>query len=186
MSGDFSIQLAPQIPADGITVRLATVDECLHAARDPAMQMKLGFVETAFDQATMCHAAFVENKMVAYAWRATKTAPHNKNVGVQISNDASYGFKAFTHKDYRGFGLYSAITHAEYVTCRDRGVKMGVSFTDIGNIASIRADKKLGNRCVGIAAILRLGSTVRCYNSKSAVAAGFRFVPLCEYPDWPW
>ena len=183
---DFSNNITPQIPTDGITVRLATLDECLRAARDPTMQMKIDFVETAFDQAAMCHAAFAEDKMVAYAWRATKTAPHNDIVGVKISNDASYGFKAYTHEDYRGLGIYSAVTHAEYETCRDLGVKLGVSFTDVGNIASIRADKKLGNRCVGIAAILRFGSTVRCFNSAAAIAAGFRFVPLSTCPDWPW
>ena len=171
---------------DEIEVRIARLEDCLHAVMDPQMGLTEPFVRTAFAQEALCHAAFVENQMVAYAWRSQSSAPHNKWVGVQVEQGLSYGFKAHTHPNFRGLGLYAAITAAEYETAQKRELRSGVSFTQWRNTPSINADRRLGNRRVGIAGIIRMGSLVYCLHSPGAKAAGFRFIPLADMTDWPW
>ncbi len=183
---DFTASALQVAASPRFDARRASLEECLTAAQDPVMQLTAPFVTTAFAEGAMCHATFSDGQMVAYAWRASKTAPHDTLVGIQISPGVSYGFKAFTHPEYRGLGLYSAITAVEYATCQVSGIRTGVSFTAWDNVASKAADDKLGNTRVGAAAILSFGGRVKCMHSKGALSSGIRFVPVADRSAWPW
>ena len=163
------------LPA-GIRIGPATREECLEATADPNLDMTREFVEQAFSSDSFCVAAFHEGRMVSYAWRAGCCAPHMDTVVVRVAADSSYGFKALTLPAYRGLGIYPAIARAEVALCRARGLVRGVSFTDIDNLASIKADVKFGNEIIGLAGIAKLSRTTITFHDSAVRQSGFRFV----------
>jgi len=166
---------AQTLPA-GIRIGPATREECLEATADPNLDMTREFVEQAFSRDSFCVAAFHDGRMVSYAWRASRCAPHTGTVVVRVDADSSYGFKALTLPAYRGLGIYPAIARAEVALCRARGLDRGVSFTDIDNLASIKADVKFGNEIIGLAGIAKLGRTTVAFHDAAVRRSGFRFV----------
>ena len=177
--------LSPNLP-NGISIRRATLDDCLLACRDPEMGLQDTFVYWAFEQGAMCHAAFEETnsgsnlntRMVSYAWRTQHHAPHTSNIRVHIGATHSYGFKAFTLPAFRGLGIYPAIAVAECTTCAGEGVTTGISFTDLHNSASLQADRKFGNRILGLAGYIQVGSRVYTFHDAAVKRTEFRFVAV--------
>ena len=108
----------------------------------------------------MCHAALKDGQVVSYAWRSSTAAPHEADISVVVPNSLSYGYKAFTLPEFRGQGIYPGIAQREVSKCSSLGLTTGVSFTELRNTASLRADRTIGNRRVGLAGYFRLGGWV--------------------------
>ncbi len=173
------LTISPTLDTDltGLEIRCATSAECLAACADQELQLDASFVRWAFAAGAICHGAFIGDQLVAYAWRTQQLAPHRVRVQVQVGPGFSYGFKAFTKAEYRGRGLYPAIADAERQSCIDAGVTKGVSFTEMHNSASLRADLKFGNRILGAAGFVEFGSFLYTFHDANVRRTGFRFIP---------
>ena len=160
----------------GVSIMLASIEQCLQATHNRSLQMSEQFVRYAFANEMMCHAAFVHDKMVSYAWRSEHSAPHTEELDVAIAPGYSYGFKALTLAEFRGKGIYPAIAEMEQRECLARGLHHGISFTETHNRSAIIADRKFGNTIVGLAGYIGTKNRPQCFRSKSVAQLGFGFV----------
>ena len=160
---------------DGIECRLATLEELHVACQTPELELSREFVDAALKNDDCCCAGFDGERMVAYAWRTGVEAPHAKGVRVVVGEKQRYGYKVFTLPDYRGRGIYPRIANLADREFLRRGKVNTVSFTAIANYSSLAADKKMGNRKLGIALVWKLGSWMGVFHSPGVTSAGFRF-----------
>lgn len=168
MTGPFEI--------DGIEYRLADRDELILASANPELGMTAEFIDRAFANEDCCCAAFDGENLVSYAWRSGVGAPHVPGVRVALGDGCRYGYKAFTLSAYRGRGIYpklSGLSDSEFVR---RGKTRIVAFTATHNFASLAVDKKIGNRAIGLAGVLSIGSLCWVFHSPGVKRRGFSFV----------
>ena len=64
----------PELPP-GITVQRADHETCYRAAKEAPLDMPTVFVNQALARGDMCHVAFIDGDVVAYAQRATTGFP---------------------------------------------------------------------------------------------------------------
>ena len=167
----------PELKAP-FTARIATKDDLLEAARDPAMGMQASAIEAALERGDMCGAVFDGDRMVAYTWRSFTTAPHADGLWVTFARPYRYGYKALTRPEYRGMHLQDAAVVVTEAACIERGYTHGVSFVESHNYPSITQDNRRGNRLVGWAGYVKLFGRVYPFRTPGAKRHTFRFVRM--------
>lgn len=167
-----------QLLVSDLEVRQVTRSECLSACSTPELGLEIEFVNHAFDNGGMCHAALSDDGIVSYCWRTTRAGRvlHRPGVEVEVSDQFSYGYKALTLPEYRGRGIYPAIAEAERKNCVKYGILNGISFAAFSNLASLRSNQKFGNEILGVAGYrVTIGHT-QVFREPKVSRAGFSFV----------
>ena len=170
------LQETDPVRLDGIDCRLASREELYLACDSGKVELTRQFVDAALSNDDYCCAAFDDGNLVAYAWRTGLEAPNAKGTKVVVGEKQRYGYKVFTHPEYRGRGIYPRIANLADGEFIRRGKVDAVSFTASTNYSSLAADKKMGNRILGVALILKIGSWTGAFHSPGLTKAGFRFV----------
>lgn len=112
----------------------------------------------------------------SYTWRSFTTAPHVDGLWVAFERPVRYGYKAFTHPDYRGRHLQDLVSYHTDALSLDRGFRDALSIIEAHNFASIASDKRRGNRIVGWAGYIKAFGPVFPFRSPGARRYTFRFV----------
>lgn len=168
----------PPVPAK-LTVRLATPQELAPYAMDSRFQLSASYLEQAFARGEACVVTYVGDQFAAYGWVAYASAPHVDGLWIRFGPGQRYNYKSFTVPAFRGqhirgsFGVLQALDAQHAVTHT-------ISFIQVQNFASHRAEARSGGVRVGYAGYLRLFG--RCFTLRTPGAAryGFAFTSRAE------
>lgn len=109
-------------------------------------QRKIDF----FNQGDTCLLSYVDHNLAGYTWAHMSECPEFvTGLRLRIPNDYLYNSSAFTHPDYRGYGLQS-FRHHELLSlhqCRNKKGLLG--FVVHTNYSSMRGQQKAGYKQIG-------------------------------------
>jgi len=162
--------------AEGRSVRIASYDELLEAAKDPVLRLVPSSIQEALQRGEFCTAVFDGDKIIAYAWRATGTTPHVEGVAVVFEKPYRYGFDSFTHPEYRQQKLQNAIAYVTDPAFIKEGYTHAISFVETHNYPSLISSLSRSNIVVGYAAYLILFGKFFSFRSRGVKEIGFGFV----------
>jgi hypothetical protein len=164
----------------GISVRLADRAELLRAAQDPVMELDPVRIEAALRRGDICVGAFdqavIPEWLVSYTWRSFTTAPHVDGLWVTFERPHRYGYKGFTHPDYRGRHLPDLVAYETDALCVKRGFRYGLAIIETHNFASIASNQRRDGRIVGWSGYFKVLGRVFPFRSHGARRHSFRFV----------
>ncbi len=160
---------------NGVSIRSATREDLIRAAREMPKQLDLEFVEDALARGDICLAAFHDETMVAFIWRSFTRVPHADGLWVEVEWPYRYGYKAYTKPEFRGQGLSGWLARLGDAVCLGKGFKYGVGFVETHNYPSIKADLRVGGRKVGYAGYLKLFGKAYPFRTLGVVPHTFRF-----------
>ncbi len=156
-------------------VRQASRDELLRAAEDMPQQLSIAFIDAALARGDFCVAAFDGDRMIAFGWVAFARAPNVPGLAVVVAPPYRYGYKIFTHPDYRGQRIINAVQRVRDRLSLAQGRTMGVAFVESHNFAYIRAERRIGSELVGFAGYLHLFGRYWPFRSPGVLRHNFRF-----------
>jgi len=109
-------------------------------------QRKIDF----FNQGNTCLLSYVDNNLAGYTWVHTNECPEFvAGLRLRIPNEYLYNSSAFTHPDYRGYGLQS-FRHHELLNLHQWKDKKGLlGFVVHTNYSSRRGQEKAGYKKIG-------------------------------------
>jgi len=167
----------PKLPklAPGRSVRVATQQELEAVAADPIYEMSKSFIRESLERGSYCMAVFQDDKIISYAWRSFSTTPHVGGIWVEIGPNYRYGYKGFTHPDFRQQGLQHFTSLASDADAIRRGCTLGIGFIETHNYPSLISNAKRNNKRVGFAGYLRFRGRVFPFRTPGAKKHGFRF-----------
>lgn len=162
-----------ETPADEI--RFATREDLVTAAQQIPEELSVEFIDQALGRGDQCLAAFKDNMIVSFGWRAYGgDAPHTSKIWVRVRPPYRYGYKSYTRPEFRGLHIMDARRHDS--ECISRGFTKGISFIETHNLPSLRrswrrADKDL----IGYAGHINLFGTHFFFRTPGVRRAGFEF-----------
>lgn len=164
----------PKTPLpDSVSIRVATPDEIARAMLEMPDQLNPEFVESALARGDYCSAVFDGEKMVGFGWRSHTTAPHGDGLWVGFEKPYRYGYHAYTRPEYRGQHI-SDPRVADWLSVA-RGARFTVGFTETHNFASIRRNRRYGNKRVGYAGYFKIFGKPYPFRTPGAKRHTFRF-----------
>jgi hypothetical protein len=168
---------AATVAPAGYSFRALTADDLLTAARDPKLQLSRARVLLAHRQGDLFFGAFHRERLVAYRWYALSGAtPIEDGLVVHYAHEGrGYGYRAFTHPDYRGKRLHLSTTQLADHALRARGCTHTVGYIAAENFASLRSHSRLMDSCrIGVIVAARVGSRRLILRSRGVVRHGVR------------
>ena len=103
-----------------------------------------------FNQGDTCLLSYVDNNLAGYTWAHASECPEFvAGLRLRIPNEYLYNSSAFTHPDYRGYGLQS-FRHHELLNLHQWRNKKGlIGFVVHTKYSSRRGQKKAGYKKIG-------------------------------------
>jgi len=163
-------------PPEGIEVRVARRSELLAAAEAGGMELSVEFVRSALARGDICVAAFRDGRMIAQVWRSLTCAPHVEGLWVRFRRPYRYGYKAYTHPEFRGCHLQVPVSRFLDDYFIARGFTHNIGFIETHNYASIASEERRGGRRAGWAGYFRMFGRALPFRSREARERGFGFV----------
>jgi hypothetical protein len=103
-----------------------------------------------FNQGDTCLLSYVDNKLAGYTWAHINGRPEFvAGLRLRIPNEYLYNSSAFTHPDYRGYGLQSFRHHQLLNLNQWRNKKGLLGFVVHTNFSSRRGQEKAGYKKIG-------------------------------------
>lgn len=160
---------------DGLSMTLLHehphVDSLLSTSED----LSQTFVKSAFERGDIAVGVQTDDgTLVAYVWRTFTQAPYTNGVWVRVRRPTVYGYKAFTHPNYRGQRLSAAITQELDRICLERAAERRVALIAPYNQASKKAEYHRGSSSVGYAALFDWGRCRFTFHTAAVKRAGFK------------
>jgi hypothetical protein len=90
-----------------------------------------------------------------------------------VKNPYHYGYKGFTHPDYRGQRLNVAISFFSDAYFLARGYTYNVGLIDVCNMSSLATGKYKGNEAIGYAGYLKWFGRCLPYRTSRVKRTGF-------------
>ncbi len=131
----------PAAVAGGCSIRNATREQLLRAAEDPDMGLDAKGIDELLSRGDRCTAAFDGERMIAYVWRSFSSARWAPNVWVVFAKPYRYGYKSFTHPDYRGRRISTAMSLFMDRECIAAGYTHAISLIETHNFVSLAAER---------------------------------------------
>jgi len=169
----------PSLPCTlpSIDFRLIQKDELLGASSDSELGLDLDFVQSAIERGDLAFGAFDESRLVSYVWRSVKSAPHEKNVWVDVDRPYCYAYKSFTRQSHRGCRLSPSVHLASDAYMFKKGYTHRIGFVSIINFPSLAAGKHMGSNPIGYAGYLSWFGRRLFFATRAVKNTGFEF---CE------
>lgn len=159
-----------------IQIRRAVDSELETALQNPSLGISASFLSMAQARGDRCYGAFDDGQLVAYVWRSTGIANHERGVGVSVSAPYVYGYKGFTSPSHRGLGLNVALVAFAGSDYLDAGYRHLAAFVALYNRSSLANSKENGFSHVGYAGYVRWFGTVLPFRTLAPRRIGFSFV----------
>jgi hypothetical protein len=137
--------------------RPLTSDDIRHFACDASSGLDPLLASRIAGGWDFCLGAFLAGRLAAYGWfaRGSIEAEHNRGeqpgtgVAISFSRNVAFAYGGFTHPDFRGRRLHSAVKlHGLRLLAAD-GVRYLLTTTDWTNWAAIRSFDRLGAQRLG-------------------------------------
>lgn len=169
--------MLPELNLDPeLTLSLLDRLTLLKACQDPTLSLPRDFVESALARGDVCFGVLHKDRLVAYAWRTFASAPYVNDLWVRINPPYRYGYKAFTHPEYRGQRLNTAVDLYSDKHFLERGYLQDIAYVDADNLESLAAGKFKGSTNVGWAGHLRWFGRSIPFHSAGVKRTNFAFV----------
>jgi len=105
----------------------------------------------------ICVAACCGNRLAAYAWYALGSIEASQNCGrtvhsgtaLSFPSNCAFLYKAFTHPDFRGRGLYKHVNRHALEILSHRGIDTILATTDWSNFSALKSCYGLGFQHLG-------------------------------------
>lgn len=120
-------------------------------AQDTDMDLSREWVEDACRRGDRCFAVLIDDRAVAYDWRALASpTPMTDALVVHFDDTEScYGFKMFTHPDFRGHRLQQAnFAHSDDALAA-QGIRRTLGYIEFTNRGSLKVAQASGGHQVG-------------------------------------
>jgi hypothetical protein len=169
---------APQATGADFTHRLfESADQAafLACATDPRLDLNEAFVQDAFAKGDACAAVLSGATLVSYEWMAFTPTHDDQGVYVDFGPRYRYLYKAFTLPEFRGRHAIRLFKGSSDAYCLRRGRVATIAFIAIDNHSSIRYALGVGNRRIGFAGYMKLGSFFIPFRTAGVRTEGFRF-----------
>jgi hypothetical protein len=164
--------------ARGLSHRLfepADVDALLTVCADPRLRLDEAFVRSALAKGDACNAALLEGQLIAYSWMAFTPTHDADGVYARFGPGYRYLYNAFTLPEFRGRHALRHFRAYGDGHARQRGCTSSIAFIAIDNDASMRSALGSGNRRIGFAGYLKIGSLFIPFRTVPVRAIGFEF-----------
>lgn len=175
-----SDQDIPEEVASNFRFAVLSASEVLRCAGDPELDFSREFAEAALARGDWCFGVFLGDRLVAYDWRALR-GPVELAPGIDVGFEhpgQTYGYKMFTHPDFRGYKLQLYSLRYGEARLRDAGHTHTIGYVATQNFASRRAlGKAKGNAFVGLAGYVRLFGRCCTFRTPGASQYGFALFP---------
>jgi hypothetical protein len=141
----------PEPDLDGITVRIARLDELLKAAEDPDLDMEPEFARAALQRGDVVFGAFYGDRLVTYAFRSISALPHAEDHDVWARGRRPYvlAYKGYTRPLWRGKRLHAAVARCSDAYFLERGYTAEVNFIELTNFSSVRQSRFMERKQIG-------------------------------------
>ena len=164
----------PSLPA-GIDLRVLSRDDLLRASVDDTLSLSRDFVEAALERGDMAFGAYDGDQLVSYMWRTLTAAPHVDGLWVRADRPYCYGYKGFTHPDYRGLHLNPAVSLCSDEQFLTLGYTHNIGFIDVHNLSSLATRKYKGNVPIGYAGYVNWFGRCFTFRTPAVKRTGFEF-----------
>jgi hypothetical protein len=161
----------------GVAFREAELDELLEFVASPEVLLDEKFIKAAIGRSDIAFGAFKDGSMIAYLWRSTSTAPHNRDCWVRVSPPYSYSYNSFTKPEFRGQRIVPGLLLFSDDEMRKKGYTHRAGIVATTNFASLAMGKHLGSRVVGRIGYINWFGRIRFFRSRSVADIGFELLP---------
>jgi len=162
------------LPPD-MQVELLDRETLIRAARDEALELSNEFIERALARGDVACGAIHGGRLIAYLWRTSAVTPHRDGLWVRVTPPYHYGYKGFTHPQYRGQHINSAISFASDAYFLERGFTHLAGFVDPRNTASLATGARKGLAVVGYAGYAMWFGRCFPFRTRQVAKIGFEF-----------
>ena len=134
-----------------LTCRVLDETSLQRLVQDPDMDTSREWVEDALRRGDCCFAVLIDDRTIAYDWRALASpTPMNDELLVHFDDTEScYGFKMFTHPHFRGHGLQQTnFAHSDNALSA-QGVRRTLGYIEFTNRGSLKVAQASGGYQVG-------------------------------------
>jgi len=158
-------------------IRVGMIDrETLYrASGDDELRLSREFVDAALARGDVACGAMHGDRLIAYLWRTSKIAPHENGLWVRVTPPYHYGYKGFTHPDYRGQHINPALAFASDTYFLEHGLTHMVGFVDLRNASSLATGKTKRLSIVGYAGYGKWFGRCFPYRTPAVTRIGFEF-----------
>lgn len=165
------------------TFQFLTADEVRRFAFNPSNDLDPALASRLVLGKDACFGALVGDRLAAYAWLAFGSieAAHNRGsdirsgVALSFPDHMAFVYKAFTHPDFRGRGLYAQLGRLALLELSDRGITALVATADWTNRAALASCYRIGYQSLGKICRLGLGGLLFTRSPRAGRRIGIRF-----------
>ncbi len=154
-SKDLTEPLATPVVRRAVDIGLASVEDLTevatmveHADRK-RVQSRLDIYRNRVAGGSFCFVARADGAIVASNWIRVRSAVGAENVEMAFKEHEIYTTDAYTTRDFRGFGIHTALNHAMLVFAQQRGFKAAYTMVNVDNTASWVTMPRVGWRHAG-------------------------------------
>ena len=151
-----SLRTLPQLRNDA-NLSVLTPSQVRQFAADPSNELDAALARRIEIGNDMCVAAYCGDRMAAYAWYAQGSIEASYNQGrtvhsgtaISFPSHMSFLYKAFTHPDFRGQGLYKHVNKYALEQLNHEGIDTILATTDWSNLPALKSCYGLGFQHLG-------------------------------------
>ena len=136
------------------------------------MDLDEDFLRQAHERGDECLGFLVDDRLAHYEFFSHRPTSIDEGLWLECPSGATYGYKAFTHPDFRGNALHRASIANAVVRYAEMGSPSIISYVVSNNFPSIRSHERAGFAHFGSVALLGMGDRARVYVSRGARARG--------------
>ncbi|MBN2008150.1 GNAT family N-acetyltransferase [candidate division KSB1 bacterium] len=140
--------------AQPLQVGLASHEDIQHL--DPKQYDLTGFEDVDLKYGHECYLARLES-VVGYVWVSHDSIYDDRIFDINLREDQAYMYKAFTHPEFRGRGIYPTLLNDVCEKLADQGIRTAYIATSIENVSSIRGIRKAGFERLGTVYFFKFG-----------------------------
>jgi hypothetical protein len=161
----------------GVTFREAKVDELLDIVASPEVLLDENFISAAIGRGDIPFGAFKDGAMIAYLWRSTSTAPHNRDCWIKVAPPYSYSYNSYAKPEFRGHRVVPGALLFSDDEMMKKGYSHRVGIIATSNFASLAMGKHLGSNIIGRVGYIKWFGRIRFFRSRSVADIGLELLP---------